>query len=41
MKKTGLEDILACLEGNRPPIELSESEMQGARKSLERMVSID
>ncbi|PKM71924.1 MAG: quinolinate synthase [Firmicutes bacterium HGW-Firmicutes-16] len=41
MKKTGLEDILACFEGNRPPIELPESEMAGARKSLERMVGIE
>ncbi len=41
MKKTGLEDILACLDGNRPPIELSESEMEGARISLERMVGIE
>ena len=38
MKKTGLEDILACLEGKNPPVELTESEMRGARRSLERMV---
>jgi len=41
MKKTTLADILACLEGNRTPIELPEAEMQGARKSLERMVAVD
>ncbi|MEA4893887.1 MAG: quinolinate synthase NadA [Oscillospiraceae bacterium] len=41
MKKTGLEDVLACLEGKRPPIELTEDEMKGARKSLERMVEIE
>lgn len=40
MKKTTLEDVLACLEGKRKPIELSESEMLGARASLERMVNI-
>ncbi len=41
MKKTTLEDVLACLEGQRPPIELPASEMEGARVSLERMVEID
>lgn len=41
MKKTELEDVLACLEGKRPPIELSEAEILGAGKSLERMVSIE
>ncbi len=41
MKKTGLEDVLACLEGRRQPVELAESELQGARISLERMVEIE
>lgn len=40
MKKTELEDVLACLEGKRSPIELPENEMLGAKASLERMVSI-
>ncbi|MFB0920717.1 MAG: quinolinate synthase NadA [Oscillospiraceae bacterium] len=41
MKKTGLEDVLACLEGKKPPIKLAEPELQYARKSLERMVEIE
>jgi len=41
MKKTTLSDVLACLEGKRPPLELSAAEMEGARTSLERMVEID
>lgn len=40
MKKTTLEDVLACLEGGRTPVELPENEMQGARKSLKRMVAV-
>lgn len=40
MKKTTTADILSCLEGGEPPIELSEHEMTGAKRSLERMVSI-
>lgn len=39
MKKTRLEDILACLEGRIAPVELPDEEMLGARKSLERMVN--
>ena len=38
MKKTHLEDVLLCLEGKLPPVELPEAELQGAKKSLERMV---
>jgi quinolinate synthase len=38
MKKTHLEDVLRCLEGEMPPVELPEDELQGAKKSLERMV---
>ncbi|MBP8640233.1 MAG: quinolinate synthase NadA [Oscillospiraceae bacterium] len=41
MKKTELSDILACLEGVRPPLELPASEIDGARASLERMVGIE
>ena len=41
MKKTGLEDVLACLEGRIKPLELTASELQGAKKSLERMVEIE
>lgn len=41
MKKTSLEDVLACLEGRRNPIELPENELLGARASLERMVDIE
>ena len=41
MKKTALSDILACLEGKRHPLELSASDINGARASLERMVEID
>ena len=41
MKKTELSDVLACLEGNRPPVELTEAEIIGAGKSLERMVAIE
>ena len=39
MKKTKLEDILQCLKGERSPVELSEEELTGAAKSLERMVA--
>ena len=38
MKKTSLEDVLACLEGKRPPVELPEAELAAAAKSLKRMV---
>ncbi len=38
MKKTRLEDVLRCLEGQTSPIELPSEELEGARKSLERMV---
>ena len=41
MKKITLEDVLACLEGKRPPVELPEAELAAAAKSLERMVKID
>lgn len=40
MKKTTLEDVLACLEGEAEPVELPEAELAGARASLERMVSV-
>ena len=40
MKKTGLEDVLYCLEGKAAPINLSSDEMNAARASLERMISI-
>ena len=40
MKKTTLEDVLACLEGKTAPVQLTEREMAGARKSLERMISM-
>ena len=38
MKKTHLEDILRCLRGEAPPVELPADELQGAKQSLERMV---
>ena len=41
MKKTELEDVLACLEGKAAPIELSDEEMVGAKASLERMVAVE
>jgi len=41
MKKTSLEDILACLEGKKRAVELPEDELTGARSSLERMVAIE
>lgn len=40
MKKTTLEDVLRCLEGDAEPVELSAYEMEGAKASLERMVSV-
>ena len=40
MKKTTLEDVLACFEGRRTPIELPQAELDGARKSLERMIAV-
>lgn len=40
MKKTTLNDILACLEGEREPVSLNQSEMDGAKISLERMVRV-
>lgn len=40
MKKTTLEDVLDCLEGKKRPVELPQNEMDAARKSLERMVSM-
>lgn len=40
MKKTTLEDVIACLEGDRPRIELPENEVLGAGKSLRRMVEL-
>lgn len=38
MKKTRLEDVLRCLQGDVAPVELSPEELNGARLSLERMV---
>lgn len=40
MKKTSLEDVLACLEGKRAPIELPAAEMNAARTCLERMIAV-
>lgn len=40
MKKTTLENVLACLEGKREDIKIDESIMDKARLSLERMVDI-
>lgn len=40
MKKTSLEDVLACLEGGREDIKMSEPEIKGAAKCLKRMVAI-
>ena len=41
MKKTRLEDVLACLEGKVAPTEVSETERKDAARSLERMVEIE
>lgn len=40
MKKTRLEDVLRCLEGEIAPIELERNEMLNAAVSLERMVAL-
>ncbi len=40
MKRTTLQDVLDCLEGRREPVELSQNEMNGAKKSLECMVAV-
>lgn len=40
MKKTTLEDVLACLEGEAEPVELPSAELKAAALSLERMVSV-
>ena len=40
MKKTRLEDVLAVLEGREPEITIPPEEMGGARRALERMVSM-
>lgn len=40
MKKTTTQDVLDCLEGKAAPIELTEHEMAGAKRSLERMVNM-
>ena len=39
MKKTTLEDVLACLKEEKNEIVLSDEEIAGARESLERMVN--
>jgi quinolinate synthase len=40
MKKTHPEDILACLLGERDPIEVPEEERRSARLTLEKMVEL-
>lgn len=40
MKKTSLEDVLACLEGRIEPITMDTELMDRARRSLERMVDV-
>lgn len=40
MKKTTLEDVLACLEGRKQPVIMDAELMDKARVSLERMVSV-
>ncbi|MDR2359736.1 MAG: quinolinate synthase NadA [Oscillospiraceae bacterium] len=40
MKKTGPDDILACLNGEREPIVLDAEESRRARLTLEKMVEI-
>lgn len=40
MKKTKLEDVLACLEGERDELSLPQKELEAARQSLERMVAV-
>ena len=40
MKKTHLQDVLYSLENNVYEVMLSPKEMEGAKKSLERMISI-
>ena len=40
MKKTSPEDVLACLNGKKTPVELPVDALAGAKSSLERMVEI-
>ena len=40
MKKTMPDDIISCLRGDMPPLELSAQELSGARASLIRMINI-
>lgn len=40
MKKTKLDDVLACLEGKRDELILPQKELEAARQSLERMVAV-
>jgi quinolinate synthase len=40
MKKTHVEDVLACLNGEREPITLPEDELRAARLTLEKMVEL-
>lgn len=40
MKKTGLEDVLACLEGQTQPLSMDEDLIKRAARSLERMVAV-
>ncbi|NLV85634.1 MAG: quinolinate synthase NadA [Clostridiales bacterium] len=40
MKKTSLEDVLACLEGEKEQLSLPQKELEAARQSLERMVAV-
>ncbi len=40
MKKTHLRDVFSSLENNVYEIKLSQNEMEGAKKSLERMINV-
>lgn len=40
MKKTHLEDVRRALEGGEPEIVIPEAQLQGAKRALERMVSM-
>jgi quinolinate synthase len=40
MKKTGLEELLTCLETEKTEIKLTQEEIAAAKESLDRMVNV-